>query len=140
MTVMPAELLSAAVAVLAVIFIIYTVLNVGRARGATKIDAPATTGHPTLDRAYRVQINTVEQAVVFFPLLWLATTYFHLLAWLPAVFGLIWVIGRFLYLQGYMAAPEKRSMGFMITAIGTIGLLIMAIVGIVMTWMAVHAV
>jgi len=29
MTVMPAELLSAAVAVLAVIFIIYTVLNVG---------------------------------------------------------------------------------------------------------------
>ena len=136
---MPAELLSAAAAVLAVLMIFYTGINVGRARSATKIAAPATTGHPTLDRAYRVQMNTVEQAVVFFPLLALATSYFHLLAWLPAVFGLIWVVGRFLYLQGYMAGPEKRSMGFGITMLGTFGLLIMAVIGIVMSWMAVHA-
>jgi glutathione S-transferase len=136
---MPAELLSAAVAVLAVLFIVYTVFNVGRARGVSKIEAPATTGHPTLDRAYRVQLNTIEQAVVFFPLLWLATTYFHLLAWLPAVFGLIWVVGRFLYLHGYMEAPEKRSTGFIVTAVATLGLLVLAIIGIVQTWMAVTA-
>ena len=140
MIVMPAELLSAAVAVLAVIFIFYTGINVGFARGATKINAPATTGHPTLDRAYRVQMNTVEQAVLFFPLLWLATSYFHLLAWLPAVFGLVWIIGRFLYMQGYMAAPEKRSMGFLISLLASAGLLIMAIIGIVQAWIAVHAV
>ncbi len=140
MIVTPAELLSAAVAVLAVILIFYTGLNVAFARGATKIEAPATTGHPTLDRAYRVQMNTVEQAVLFFPLLWLATAYFHMLAWLPAVFGLIWIIGRFIYLQGYMAAPQKRSMGFLITLVATLGLLIMAVVGIVQAWIAVHAV
>jgi glutathione S-transferase len=140
MIVMPAELLSAAVAVLAVIFIFYTGLNVAFARGATKIDAPATTGHPTLDRAYRVQMNTVEQAVLFFPLLWLATSYFHLLAWLPAAFGLLWIIGRFLYMRGYMAAPEKRSMGFLTSLLASTGLLIMAVIGIVQAWIAVHAV
>ncbi len=77
---MPAELLSAIAAVLflrIVLMIFYTGFNVGRARSATKIAAPATSGHPTLDRAYRVQMNTVEQAVVFFPLLWIATIYFQ---------------------------------------------------------------
>jgi hypothetical protein len=35
-------------------------LNVGRARGKYKIDAPATTGHPKFELAYRVQMNTVK--------------------------------------------------------------------------------
>ena len=140
MTVMPAELLSAAVAVLAVLFIYVTVFNVGRVRGQTKINAPAVTGHPKLEAAVRVQMNTVEQAIVFFPLLYLATAYFHTLAWLPAVFGLIWIIGRFLYMTGYMADPSKRSTGFMITMVATIGLLVLSIWGIVQAWIAVHAV
>jgi hypothetical protein len=60
----PVELLSAAVDVLAVLFIAYSFVNVGLARGKTRIDAPAVTGHPTLERAYRVQMNTVEQAIM----------------------------------------------------------------------------
>jgi glutathione S-transferase len=135
----PAELLSAGVTLLAVLFIAYTFINVGAARGKTKIDAPAVTGHPTLERAYRVQLNTVEQAIMFFPLLFLATRYFHSLAWLPAAFGLVWVIGRFLYLQGYMASPAKRSTGFLITFAATVGLLVLAIIGIVKTWLVVTA-
>jgi uncharacterized MAPEG superfamily protein len=133
---MPADLLSAVVTILAVLFIAYTFVNVGVARGKSQIDAPATTGHPILERAYRVQLNTVEQAVMFFPLLWLATTYFHMLHWLPAAFGLVWVIGRFIYLQGYMADPAKRSTGFLIGLAATLGLLVLAIMGIVQTWMA----
>ena len=139
MSVMPAELLSAAVAVLAVLFIFYTGINVGRMRSKHKVNAPAVTGPLEFECAYRAQVNTVEQAVVFFPLFFLATAYFHLLAWLPAVFGLVWVIGRFMYLQGYMAAPEKRSTGFLIGAIATLGLLLMAVIGIVQAWIAVHA-
>lgn len=135
----PAELLSAAVVVLATLFIAYTFINVGIARGKTRINAPAVTGHPTLDRAYRVQLNTVEQAIMFFPLLWLATRYFHGLAWLPAVFGLVWVLGRVIYLVGYMSAPEKRSAGFLISLVSTVGLLVLSIVGIVQTWAAVTA-
>ena len=133
----PADLLSAAVAVLAVVFIFYTVVNVGIARGKTRIEAPAVTGHPTLEHAYRVQMNTVEQAVIFFPLLWLATKYFHSLPWLPSVLGTVWVIGRFVYLRGYMAAPAKRSTGFLISLTATIGLFIISIIGIVRTWVVV---
>jgi len=59
----------AAVVVLATLFIAYTFVIVGIARGKTRINAPAVTGHPTLERAYRVQLNTVEQAIMFFPLL-----------------------------------------------------------------------
>ncbi len=135
----PAELLSAAVVVLATVFITYTFVNVGMARGKTGINAPAVTGHPTLERAYRVQMNTVEQAIMFFPLLWLATRYFHALAWLPAAFGLVWVVGRVLYLLGYMASPEKRSAGFLISFAATVGLLVLSIVGIVQTWIAITA-
>jgi len=135
----PAELLSAAVVVLATLFIAYTFINVGIARGKTRINAPAVAGHPTLERAYRVQLNTVEQAIMFFPLLWLATRYFHGLAWLPAAFGLVWVLGRVIYLVGYMSAPEKRSAGFLISLVSTVGLLVLSIVGIVQTWVAVTA-
>jgi glutathione S-transferase len=135
----PAEVLSAAVAVLAVLFILYTSVNMSKARGATKIDAPAVTGHPTLERAYRVQLNTVEQAIMFFPLLLIATRYFHSLGWLPAAFGLVWVVGRVLYLRGYMAAPGKRSAGFLISFAGTVGLLVLSIIGIIQTWVALTA-
>ena len=135
-----ATLLSAIVTVLSVVFVFYTGLNVARMRGKHKIDAPAVTGNAEFERAYRVQLNTLEQVVVYLPLLWIATSYFKMLPWLPALFGLIWVIGRFLYLQGYMVAPEKRSMGFLITSVATLGLLILSIVGIVQAWMAFNAV
>jgi len=48
---------------------------VGRARGQFGIAGPATTGHPVFERYYRVQMNTVELLVVFFPALWLAAKY-----------------------------------------------------------------
>jgi len=137
---MPADILSAAVAVLAVLFIFYTGINVARMRGKHKVDAPAVTGPLEFESAIRVQMNTLEQSVLFFPLLYVSTAYFNTLAWLPAAFGLVWVIGRFVYLQGYMAAPNKRSTGFMITSLATLGLLILAIWGLVQSWMAVHAV
>ena len=139
MMITPVELLSAAATVLAVLFIAVTFINVGIARGKTRIDAPAVTGHPTLERAYRVQLNTIEQAIMFFPLLWLATRYFHSLGWLPAAFGVVWVIGRLLYLLGYMQAPSKRSVGFLISLAATVGLLVLSIIGIVQTWILITA-
>jgi glutathione S-transferase len=84
-------------------------------------------------------MNTLEQAVLFFPLLFVSTAYFKTLAWLPAVFGLVWIIGRFVYLQGYMQAPNKRGTGFMITSLATLGLLILSVWGLVASWLAVHA-
>jgi glutathione S-transferase len=139
MHIAPATLLSAAVTIIAILFVFYTGINVAQMRGRHKIAAPAVTGNPEFERAYRVQVNTLEQFVMFLPLLWLATAYFQPLAWLPAVFGLVWVIGRFVYLQGYMAAAEKRSTGFLISLVATAGLFILSIIGVVQAWMAVSA-
>ena len=135
-----ATLFTAIVTILAVLVLFWTMLRVGGMRGKHNIQAPATTGHPEFDRAYRVQMNTLEQFVMFLPLLWLATALFHDLPWLPAVFGLVWVLGRIMYMNGYMSAPEKRSNGFLVSAIALAALLILSIWGIVETWMALNAV
>ncbi|HEY4942006.1 MAG TPA: MAPEG family protein [Rhizomicrobium sp.] len=140
MHLVPATILSAVVTILAVLFVFYTGINVARMRGKHKIDAPAVTGNPEFDRAYRVQMNTLEQFVIFLPLLWLATSYFEMFGWLAPALGFLWIVGRFLYMTGYMAAPEKRSTGFLIAGIATLGLLILSIIGVVQAWMAATAV
>ena len=132
----PATLLTAIVTVLSVLFVFYTGIVVAQMRGKHKIDAPAVTGNPEFERAYRVQVNTLEQFVIFLPLLWLATSYFQMLPWLPAAVGVVWIIGRFLYMQGYIAEASKRSTGFLITSLSTAVLLILTIIGIVQNWMA----
>jgi uncharacterized membrane protein YecN with MAPEG domain len=141
----PAAILSAAVTILAVLVITYTLVLVGKARGRHGIKAPAMSGHPEVERALRVQGNTLEQVVIFLPLLWVATLYFHaplfgIGGWLPAALGLVWCIGRLVYATGYMTAPEKRELGFMITALASLGLLILSIWGVIASWIAVTAV
>src|SRR5436189_5584279 len=33
------------------------------------------------------------------------------------MFGLVWIVGRIVYMQAYMADPSKRSLGFAISAL-----------------------
>ncbi len=89
------------------------VVNVGRARGKYKIEAPAVTGNPDFERAYRVQMNTVEQLVAFVPALWLYAVFLSA-TWAAAV-GAIWVVGRIVYAISYYRAAEKRGPGFVLT-------------------------
>lgn len=132
-------LLSAVVTILALLVYFYMGFRVGAMRGKHGIKAPATTGHPEMDRAVRVHMNTLEQLVVFLPLLWIATVFFHWVGWLPAAMGVVWVVGRLMYMQAYMADPDKRGTGFSITALAQIALLIMAIAGIIASWSALSA-
>jgi glutathione S-transferase len=136
---------TAVVTILAIVFYFWTGMNVGRMRGKHGVKAPAMTGNDEFERAVRVQMNTLEWFAIFLPLLWLATIYFSpamtmvYLAWLPPVLGLIWIIGRVLYMSGYMTAADKRSNGFLISGIAILGLLICAIVGVVMAFSATAA-
>ena len=136
----PATILSAAVTVLTAMILYYTMMIVGRTRKAHNIWPPAMTGHPDVDRALRVQGNTVEQVVIFLPLLWVATLYFHLLGWLPPALGLIWCLGRVLYANGYMREASKRGPGFAISSLASLALMILSIWGIVASWIAANAV
>ena len=132
----PATVLSALATLLAVMVLFYTFGQAGRLRSRHKIMAPAVTGHPEFERALRVQMNTVEQVVIFLPLLWIATTYFRIIGWLPAALGFVWVLGRIIYSMGYMSAPEKRGPGFGISILANLGLLILSIYGLTATFIA----
>ncbi|HVV65049.1 MAG TPA: MAPEG family protein [Rhizomicrobium sp.] len=134
-----AALLDGAVTILALLFFFWTGTRVGAMRGKHAIKAPATSGHPEFDRAYRVQMNTLEQLVVFLPLLWLAAAYFRSLPYLVGALGLVWIVGRIVYAQAYMEDPAKREMGFAITILSTAGLLILAVIGMVQAFMALGA-
>ena len=129
-----AALLSAVVTILAIILYMTMGFRVGVMRGKHKIDAPAMTGHPELERAVRVQSNTLEAFPVFLPALWLATIYCDVLGIVPAALGLLWVIGRFLYMQAYISNPAKRGPGFGICVLALLALMILTIVGIARAW------
>ena len=87
---------------------------VGRARGRYGVKAPAVTGHEMFERAYRVQMNTLEPLVIFLPVLYLSARY-----WAPlpaAIGGAVYLVGRAVYQQAYMADPARRSLGFALSA------------------------
>jgi glutathione S-transferase len=118
----------ALVTIAALLMYSWMISQVGGARRRTGLKAPATTGNDEFERYYRVQMNTVEQFVLFLPALWLCAEFSS-----PAVacfFGSGWIIGRILYALGYYKEAKKRSNGFMISMACSIALLVGAIWGV----------
>jgi glutathione S-transferase len=103
---------TAIVSILALLVYFAMSLRVARARGKSNIQPPAMTGDPTLERAVRVHINTLEWLPLFLTGLWLFAIYWSEMV--AAGLGLVWIIGRLIYSAGYMADPDKRSTGFLI--------------------------
>lgn len=122
---------TAIVTIVALLVYIGLGLQVASARGKSGIEAPAMTGHPTLERAVRVHINTLEWLPVFLTALWLFAIYWD--QKVAAALGVVWIAGRLLYSHGYMADPAKRSTGFLIQALTTLVLLLGALGKIVYT-------
>src|ERR1700761_5836141 len=103
---------TALVSLLALLLYFWMSLQVAGARRKSGIDAPATTGDPTLERAVRVHYNTLEWLPLFLVSLWLFAIYWNELV--AAGVGVVWIVGRVVYSTGYMADPGKRSTGFLI--------------------------
>lgn len=112
----------AAITLLTVLLMSVTTFLVGRARGLHGIKAPATSGHPDFERAFRVQMNTFEASLMFLPTLWVAGSFGDPL-W-AAAFGGVWLVGRAWYAAGYLAAANKRGAGFTIGMIALAALLV----------------
>ena len=119
---------TALVTLLAVALYFYTGLLVARARAKFGVVAPATTGNPDFERAFRVQQNTLEWMPIFLPLLWLFVLYVN--DWGAALLGLVWIVGRVLYIHGYTQAADKRHRGFAMQAFACGALLIGTLAGI----------
>jgi glutathione S-transferase len=126
---------TALVTCLAVLFYFLTSVRVAQARGTYGVKAPAITGHPDFERIFRVQMNTLEWMPVFLPALWLFAIYVS--DAIAAAFGVVWIVGRVLYMTGYAEAANKRGRGFAIQASAAIALWVGATAAIV--WHLVHA-
>jgi glutathione S-transferase len=119
---------TAAVTLIALLVYFYTVGAVGRARAQYGVKAPAVTGNEHFERAYRVQMNTLEQMALFLPALWLYATYVSDRG--AAVGGLVWVVGRVIYALAYTRDPATRGPGAMITLLASAGLWLGALYGV----------
>ena len=126
--------LTALVTIAAILYTFVLGGRVGALRGKTGIAAPATTVDPLFERAFRVHMNTIEQLVVFLPVLWLSVQVIGD-AWTGRV-GVVWLAGRVFYASGYMKDPTRRGPGMLITLSATLVLIVVTIVGIVRGFLA----
>jgi len=120
--------LPALVTALNVVLMFVTMYLVGRARMRYGVKAPATTGNPDFERVLRVQMNTLEASAMFLPSLWLFALYLSSV-W-AGVLGMLWILGRILFIAGYMGAADKRGTGFMIGFVANALLLLGAFWGL----------
>ena len=121
--------LTALVTLLAILLYFCTGILVSQARRKSGIKAPATTGNADFERVFRVQMNMLEWMPIFLPAMWLSALYVGD-KW-AAAGGVIWIIGRILYIQGYSEAANKRGPGFGVQAAAAIVLWAAALIGVV---------
>lgn len=107
-----------------VLLLMWVMVEVGRARVRYRVAPPATSGPVEFEARFRVQMNTIEQTVMFLPSLWLCNSYFR--ADVAGVVGMVWIIGRVIYALGYYQAPKKRALGF---GINSLALLVLFLFG-----------
>lgn len=112
---------------LALVQFLWFALAVAGARGRYKVAAPAVTGHEIFERYLRVQLNTLEQLVVFIPSILLFGQY--LSPYVAAGLGVIFLIGRVVYFFTYVKNPKSRELGFILTVGPNVALLGGAIFG-----------
>jgi glutathione S-transferase len=110
-------------------------VNVARARARSGIAAPSMVGHPELERAVRVQMNTLEWLPIYLPALWLFGVYVE--PRVAAALGAVWILGRALYMTSYMRDPARRGPGFLVQAAATIVLVVGALGGAALKLVAV---
>jgi glutathione S-transferase len=125
---------TALVTLLAVLFYFYTSILVSRARRKFGVKLPAISGNADFERVFRAQMNTLEWMPIFLPALWLFAIYIN--DPIAAAIGVVWIVGRVLYVFGYAKATEKRGPGFAIQSIAAIALWLGAAGAIV--WRLVH--
>ena len=99
----------------------------GKARAECGLLAPAVVGDESFERAYRVQMNTLEQMVITIPAMWICANFF--MPVVAAILGLAFVIGRILYRMSYVKDPASRG-HMMIGFLANIGLLLCGFWGV----------
>ena len=118
------------VALLAVAQYLFFGAMVGRARGRYGVKAPAVSGHEGFERAYRVQMNTLELMVALLPSLFVAARFWPA-PWVAGL-GAVYLIGRFIYWRAYVGNPASRTLGFLLSMLPILTLMVLALAGAVL--------
>jgi len=120
----------AIVTVLALLQFTWFGFQVGSLRAKHDVKAPSMSGAPEFERMFRVHYNTMEQLVVFLPALWLYANMVNPL-W-GAGFGVVYLLGRFVYRAAYLKDPSGRGLGFAMTFIPATVMLLWVLIKAVM--------
>jgi len=123
----------AIVTALALIQYLLIGMLVGRARVRGGVQAPATSGDPIFERYFRAHQNTLEQLILFVPSLWIFAYYIS--AQVAAALGLVFVIGRLVFVRAYVLDPPSRATGFLIGVVPLMVLLIGSLIGPLVAWL-----
>ena len=107
--------LPALITLLTVLLQVWMMVIVGRARAQYGIQPPATTGNADFERAFRVQMNTLESTMMFLPALWVFASFLST-QW-AAIVGAAWLLGRAWYAIGYQREAAARSKGFLVSIV-----------------------
>ena len=118
------------VTALVVLQYLYFIVLVGRARGRYGVKAPAVTGHEGFERAYRVQMNTLELMVALLPSMLIAARFWPA-EWVAGI-GAVYLVGRFIYWRAYVGNPSSRGLGFGLSMLPVLVLLLMAFAGAIL--------
>jgi len=112
----------------------YTVFGalVGKARMTYKVEAPAVSGDPIFERYYRVHMNTLESLVLFLPSILVFATYVS--SDIAATLGVVFIIGRQMYLRSYVKDPKSRGAGYMLTFLPSTILALGGMTGAIMSY------
>lgn len=105
----------AIVSLIALLAYLATGIGVARARRRSGIMPPQMTGDAGLERAIRIQSNTLEWLPVFLVSLWLFAVYCNSLV--AAHVGAVWILARIAYAWAYARDPAKRELPFIIQAL-----------------------
>jgi len=125
------ELTAIAIGLALLEYAVFTMLC-GRERARCGVVAPATTGNPTFERYFRVQQNSVEQLVIFVPAMFLFGRYVS--EPIGAGLGLVFILGRALFARGYYQDPPKRALGFGLSLLSNLVLLLGGLIGAVIAY------
>jgi glutathione S-transferase len=112
----------------------YTVFGalVGKARMTYKVEAPAVSGDPIFERYYRVHMNTLESLVLFLPSIYVFASYVS--TDIAAGLGVVFIIGRQMYLRSYVKDPKSRGAGYMLTFLPSTILALGGMTGAIMSY------
>lgn len=118
------------IAMLVVVQYLFFGVQVGRARGRYGVKAPAVSGHEGFERIYRVQMNTQELMVALLPSLFVAARFWPA-PWVAGL-GAVYLIGRFIYWRAYVGNPASRTLGFLLSMLPILTLVVLALAGAVL--------